>query len=103
MSNYVSPAGFLQSLLNSVASGLASLNQIAGGLKDRNHPGMACESLYQRFDIRSTQLSSCCSLRLRASVRTLLQYSIATDNSAANRKIRNVRCRRHQTTARVRP
>ena len=54
MSNYVSPAGFLQSLLNSVASGLASLNQIAGGLKDRNHPGMACESLYQRFDIRST-------------------------------------------------
>lgn len=47
-------AGFLQSLLSSVATGLASLNQIAGDLKDRDHPGMARQSLHQRFDIRST-------------------------------------------------
>jgi hypothetical protein len=47
-------AGFLQSLLSSVATGLASLNQIAGDLKDRNHPGMARQSLHQRFDTRST-------------------------------------------------
>ena len=47
-------AGFLQSLLSSVATGLASLNQIAGDLKDRNHPGMARQYLHQRFDIRST-------------------------------------------------
>jgi hypothetical protein len=46
-------AGFLQSLLSSVATGLASLNQIAGDLKDRDHPGMARQSLHQRFDIRS--------------------------------------------------
>ena len=47
-------AGFLQSLLSSVVSGLASLNQIAGDFKDMNHPGMARQSLHQRFDIRST-------------------------------------------------
>ena len=34
-------ARFLQSLLSSVATGMASLNQIAGDLKDRDHPGMA--------------------------------------------------------------
>ena len=45
---------FLQSLLSSVATGLASLNQIAGDLKDRNLPGMAHQSIHQRFDIRST-------------------------------------------------
>ena len=49
-----SAASFLQSLLSSVVTGLASLNQIAGDLKDRNHPGMARQSLHQRFDIRST-------------------------------------------------
>jgi hypothetical protein len=47
-------ACFLQSLLSSVATGLASLNQIAGDLKDRDHPGMARQSLHQRFGIRST-------------------------------------------------
>ncbi len=47
-------AGFLQSLLSSVATGLASLNQIAGDLKDSDHPGMARQFLHQRFDIRST-------------------------------------------------
>lgn len=47
-------AGFLQSLLSSVATGLASLNQIAGDLKDRDHPGMARQSLHEHFDIRST-------------------------------------------------
>lgn len=47
-------SGFLQSLLGSVATGLASLNQIAGDLKDRNHLGMARQSLHQHFDIRST-------------------------------------------------
>ncbi|MEX1116535.1 MAG: IS4 family transposase [Akkermansiaceae bacterium] len=47
-------AGFLQSLLSSVVTGLASLNQIAGDLKDRNYPSMARQSLHQRFDIRST-------------------------------------------------
>lgn len=54
MSNDFSPAGFLQSLLRSVASGLASWNQIAGDLKARTHPGMARQSLFQRFDIRSS-------------------------------------------------
>ena len=47
-------AAFFQSLLSSVATGLASLNQIAGDLKDRNLPGMAHQSIHQRFDIRST-------------------------------------------------
>ena len=47
-------AGFLQTLLSSAVTGLASLNQIAGDLKDRNHPGMARQSLHQRFDTRST-------------------------------------------------
>lgn len=49
-----SAAGFLQSLLSSVVTGLASLNQIAGDLKDRDHSGMARQSLHQRFDIRSS-------------------------------------------------
>lgn len=49
-----SAAGFLQSLLSSVATGLASLNQIAGELKDRDHLGMARQSLHQHFDARST-------------------------------------------------
>ena len=53
-SSKFSAAAFLQSLLSSVATGLASLNQIAGDLKDRNLPGMARQSLHQRFDIRST-------------------------------------------------
>ena len=47
-------AGFLQSLLSSVATGLASLNQIAGDLKDWDLAGMARQSLHQRFNIRST-------------------------------------------------
>ena len=37
-----------------MATGLASLNQIVGDLKDRNLPGMAHHSIHQRFDIRST-------------------------------------------------
>ena len=49
-----SASGFLQSLLSSVVTGLASLNQIAGDLKDRDLAGMARQSLHQRFDIRST-------------------------------------------------
>ena len=49
-----SAAGFLQSLLSSVVTGLASLNQIVGDLKDRDLAGMARQSLHQRFDIRST-------------------------------------------------
>jgi hypothetical protein len=48
------PACFLQALLGSVATGLASLNQLAGDLRNRNLPGMARQSLHQRFDIRST-------------------------------------------------
>lgn len=47
-------AGFLQSLLSSVVTGLASLDQNAGELKDRDHPGMARQSLHEHFDIRST-------------------------------------------------
>lgn len=49
-----SPGGFLQSLLSSVATGLASLNQIVGDLKDRVDAPMARQSLHERFDIRST-------------------------------------------------
>jgi hypothetical protein len=49
-----SASGFLQSLLGSVVTGLASLNQIAGDLKDREFQGMATQSLHQRFDVRST-------------------------------------------------
>jgi len=37
-----------------VATDLASLNQIVGELKDRSHPGMARQSLHQRFGTRST-------------------------------------------------
>lgn len=39
-----------------MVTGLASLNQIAGDLKGRNHPGIAPQSLHQRFDIRCTAL-----------------------------------------------
>jgi hypothetical protein len=39
-------AGFFQSLLSSVVTGLASFNQIAGDLKDRNLSGMARQSLH---------------------------------------------------------
>ena len=53
-SSKFSAASFLQALLSSVATGLASLNQIAGDLKDRNHSGMARQSLHERFDVRST-------------------------------------------------
>ena len=48
-----SPGGFLQSLLSSVATGLASLNQIAGDLKDRVAAPMLRQSLHERFDTRS--------------------------------------------------
>lgn len=47
-------AAFLQSLLSSVVTGLASLNQLAGDLKDRGLIGMARQSLHHRIDIRST-------------------------------------------------
>ena len=49
-----SPAAFLQSLLGSVATGLASLNQIAAGLGERTRRTMARQSLHERFDIRSS-------------------------------------------------
>lgn len=49
-----SPGGFLQSLLSSVATGMASLNQIVGDLKDRVAAPMLRQSLHERFDIRST-------------------------------------------------
>lgn len=47
-------AGFLQSLLSSVATGLASLNQIVGELGDRTPSAMARQSLHKRLGIRST-------------------------------------------------
>ena len=50
-----SPGGFLQSLLSSVATGMASLNQIVGDLKDRVDAPMLRQSLHERFDIVSTQ------------------------------------------------
>jgi hypothetical protein len=53
-SRRLTTTAFLQSLLSSVARGLASLNQIASDLKDRNLPGMARQSIHQRFDIRLT-------------------------------------------------
>jgi hypothetical protein len=48
------PGGFLQSLLSSVVTGLASFNQIAADLKDRADAAMARQSLHERFNIRST-------------------------------------------------
>jgi hypothetical protein len=53
-SRRLTTTAFLQSLLSSVARGLASLNQIASDLKDRNLPGMARQSIHQRIDIRLT-------------------------------------------------
>ena len=49
-----SPSGFLQTLLGSVVTGLASLNQLAANLKDLLPASMARQSLHARFDIRST-------------------------------------------------
>lgn len=48
------PAGFLQTLLGSVVTGLASLNQLAGSLKGFTNLGMARQSLHDRFSARST-------------------------------------------------
>ena len=48
------PDGFLQSLLSSVVTGLASLNQIAGNLKDRVDAAMAPQSMHERFTHKST-------------------------------------------------
>ena len=48
------PDGFLQSLLSAVATGLGSLNQIAGDLKDRVQAAMSRQSLHEHFDVRST-------------------------------------------------
>ena len=48
------PSGFLQSLLGSVVTGLASLNQLAASLKELLPASMARQSLHARFDIRST-------------------------------------------------
>jgi hypothetical protein len=48
------PGGVLQSLLSSVATGMASPNQIVGDLKDRVAAPMLRKSLHERFDIRST-------------------------------------------------
>lgn len=53
-SSKFSPGGFLQSLLGSVATGMASLNQIVGDLRDRVAAPMLRQSLHERFDIRST-------------------------------------------------
>ncbi len=53
-SSKFSPAGFLQSLLGSVVTGLASFNQIAGCLKDFTGAAMARQSLHDRFSARST-------------------------------------------------
>ena len=48
------PAGFLQSLLGSVVTGLASFNQLAGSLKDFTSAAMSRQSLHDRFSTRST-------------------------------------------------
>jgi Transposase DDE domain len=53
-SSKFSPAGFLQTLLGSVATGLASLNQLAGSLKDFTNFAMARQSLHERFNTCST-------------------------------------------------
>ena len=49
-----SPDAFLQSLLSSVGSGLASFNQMAANLKERVLEPMARQSLYERFSHKST-------------------------------------------------
>lgn len=48
------PDGFLQSLLSSVVTGLASFNQIAGDLKDRVDAAMSPQSLHERLTHKST-------------------------------------------------
>lgn len=48
------PSGFLQSLLGSVVTGLASFNQLAASLKELLPAPMARQSLHDRFDTRST-------------------------------------------------
>ena len=48
------PDAFLQSLLESVVSGLASINQITGSLKERVPRAMARQSLHERFSPQST-------------------------------------------------
>jgi len=48
------PDGFLQTLLSSVTTGLASSNQIADNLKDRVDSGMARQSMHDRFTDKST-------------------------------------------------
>ena len=49
-----SPGAFLQSLLGSVVTGLASLNQIAASLGSHASNPMSRQSLHGRFDFRST-------------------------------------------------
>jgi Transposase DDE domain len=49
-----SPAPFLQSLLSSVVTGLASFNQIAANLQQRTGHAMARQSLHQRFGQATT-------------------------------------------------
>jgi hypothetical protein len=55
---------FLQTLLSSVVTGHASLNQLAGGLKDRVAAPMARQSLHERIGEKSTAflLSVLCDL-----------------------------------------
>ena len=48
------PDGFLQSLLNSVITGQASLNQIVSDLRDRVTAAMARQSIHERFSPKST-------------------------------------------------
>lgn len=48
------PAAFLQTLMSSVTTGLASFNKLVGGLADRLGPSMARQSLHQRINERST-------------------------------------------------
>lgn len=49
-----SPDGFLQTLLKSVVTGLASLNQIADDLKNRVATPMSVQSMHERFSHKST-------------------------------------------------
>jgi hypothetical protein len=53
-SSKFTPAAFLQTLLGSVATGHASLNQLAGSLKDFTHSAMARQPFHQRFNTCST-------------------------------------------------
>ena len=50
------PSGFLQTLLGSVVTGLASLNQLAASLNELLPASMARQSLHARFDIRGKDL-----------------------------------------------